>query len=604
MLINIILLTILEVIFSQNCIEGENNCAKCHPLTKKCVKCDKEIYIPNEEGICEPSKKCILGYNNCLECNIDENMCIRCDLGYYPDENGGCSYANNCEISFNGECLKCKKNFILVGKDYDLKYCKSLNSEDFKNCKKIDTDTGKCKQCIDNYNLNEGDKRCLEIFDCYESSFGICTKCNTSYYLNKLENKCRYQIGNFYNCKISLDGKICHECDDDYYLIDGYCVGIKYCLKEAIYNKCRKCFEGYYISNYDGSCTKESKCEVGDKKLGICTECEDGYYLDFADGKCKPNQENNEFKFCLQADIYCKKCLWGYYLSKDNRCTFTNNCEEVENGICIKCIEDFYLGLDKKCCNVEHCISSNSNFCFECEDNYYYDRYYSKCIYINEDNYKFQNCKSGRGFEHCEICKDDYYLNNTDYLCYDNTDIKNKFYKCAILDDKNEYCVECVNNYYLGEIDNKCTSNYGCDLSDDENEGRCLECNEYYCLDIKTGKCEYNDEINDENKKIYYRCNRTNEEGTECEQCLEGYDLTNGFCKNNKQCIEEKDGICQKCHNSYSYHFCLNNDFGCVQIFYDNCLECNDALDFNRCTKCYDRYVLNKFDKCVLKEED
>ena len=100
-------------------------------------------------------------------------------------------------------------------------------------------------------------------------------------------------------------------------------------------------------------------------------------------------------------------------------------------------------------------------------------------------------------------------------------------------------------------------------------------------------------------KKIYYRCNRTNKEGTECEVCLEGFNLSNGLCKENMHCIEEKDGICQKCHNSFSYHFCLNNDFGCVQIFYDNCWECNNNEDFNRCTKCYEGYELNKFDECV-----
>ena len=37
-------------------------------------------------------------------------------LGYYPDENGGCSYTKNCEVSYKGNCIKCKEDFILIGK--------------------------------------------------------------------------------------------------------------------------------------------------------------------------------------------------------------------------------------------------------------------------------------------------------------------------------------------------------------------------------------------------------------------------------------------------------------------------------------------------------
>ena len=133
---------------------------------------------------------------------------------------------------------------------------------------------------------------------------------------------------------------------------------------------------------------------------------------------------------------------------------------------------------------------------------------------------------------------------------------------------------------------------------------RCLECNEYYCLDNNTGKCESNDELFDLSKKIYFKCKKTNKEGTQCEECLTGYELINGLCKETIMCEEEKDGICQRCHNSYAFHFCLNKDFGCQQIYYDNCWECNDDLDFNRCTKCYDGYQLNKFDECVPIEEE
>ena len=360
------------------------------PFDTIMYKCDKDIYIPNEKGICEPSKKCLIEKNKCLECNEELNLCKTCELGYYPDENGGCSYAIKCELSYKGECLKCKNNFILIEKD--LKICKSLNSDDFYNCKKINIENGRCQECLEDYNLNEGDKKCLDILDCYESSFGIYTKCNTSYYLNKIENKCRYQVGNFFNCSISLDGKTCSECDEGYYLLEPeYCIGINYCLKGGLYNKCKKCFPGYYISYFDGACTKEENCEIGDKHLGICLHCEEGYYIDFKDGKCKSNEENNEFKYCEKSEDFCTKCIFGYYLGNDNKCSYTDHCSESENGICKECIESYYLGLDNKCINVEHCIYSYYDVCYECEDNYYYNTNNEQCKYIDDD--KFNNCK-------------------------------------------------------------------------------------------------------------------------------------------------------------------------------------------------------------------
>ena len=40
-----------------------------------------------------------------------------CEEDYFPNENGGCSYSNNYEISEKGKCIKCKNDFILIGED-------------------------------------------------------------------------------------------------------------------------------------------------------------------------------------------------------------------------------------------------------------------------------------------------------------------------------------------------------------------------------------------------------------------------------------------------------------------------------------------------------
>ena len=91
-LIFIFLLIIVAFRISFSCIEGEDHCTSCNPITKLCIKCDKDIYIPNENGGCKESKKCIPGKNYCHECNKEGDLCQKCDISYYPDKNGGFIY--------------------------------------------------------------------------------------------------------------------------------------------------------------------------------------------------------------------------------------------------------------------------------------------------------------------------------------------------------------------------------------------------------------------------------------------------------------------------------------------------------------------------------
>jgi len=140
------------------------------------------------EGGCTGSKKCLLGKNYCNECNEENNVCNECEIGFYPDNNGGCSYIENCEISHNGHCLKCQTDYYLIGNEF--KICKYSGLDDFQNCKEINYTTGFCSSCEEGYFLNSGDNRCTSIEHCYESSYGICTKCSNSYYLDKSKDEC------------------------------------------------------------------------------------------------------------------------------------------------------------------------------------------------------------------------------------------------------------------------------------------------------------------------------------------------------------------------------------------------------------------------------
>lgn len=579
------------------CKENTNYCLRCNNVTKICQKCEKDIFIPDNEGGCVPSKKCILGKGHCLECEDNSFLCKVCEDRYFPDENGGCSYSNDCEISYQGECLKCKEGFILIGTD--IKICKSLNSEDLKNCDRVNSIDGLCDLCKNGFYLNSGDRKCINTENCKQSLFGLCEECATLYYLDKKDDKCKKQNEIFKNCKQTINGINCDICKENYYFNEeGICIDINFCAKEAPYIKCQKCFDGYFPTSYGDSCTTDKNCYLGDKDYGFCKQCQTEFYIDFQDGKCKSNREENDFKYCRAADGQCYDCVYGSYLGKDNKCSLSKYCEESDKGICIQCIDNYHLGLDNICTEIDKCIYSDYyGICTECEKNYYYNRTSKKCE-IEKEN--FENCKiTNYEGNSCDSCKKNFYINRTDHLCYTNTE-KNDFYKCINLRENEEYCIVCEEGYFLGYIDHKCTTIDGCDIS--KNENKCLKCDsDYFCFDAKTERCEYNDEIISEEKLFYFNCNQTNKDGNACEICRDGYDLKNGLCVDNSHCIEKnEDGNCLKCitYDEDYFYYCLNSEFGCVEVYSDGCEICNNLLDFDNCTKCMEGFELNEKNEC------
>ena len=599
----VILLINLQIVLSVlNCTESLRHCSRCNMVTKLCVQCDKNIYVPDEYGGCKNSKKCVLNQNFCMECNEQGNLCSKCEEGYFPDENGGCSYSANCEASYEGKCVECIENFVLVGADNyyagEIAVCKSNSSQDLMNCETIDEQKGICTKCKEGYYLNSGDSKCSTVPNCYQSSFGICTMCNMGYYLNKRDDKCEKETSKFHNCKETLNNEECEVCRSNYYF-DGnkICIFYNYCDESNESGFCTKCVDSYYLTSSGDSCTQTQNCLNGDKEMGVCLKCEKDYYLDLQDGQCKLIQVEGDFKYCILMDEEkCQKCMDSYHLTEDYRCTPTKNCAESSNGVCILCSDEYHLGLDNRCSNVENCIYSNQyDECVECIDGYYYEKSNKTCE-VSED--EFKNCKHGSIFKGCEECKNDYYLNKTDRLCYSNQE-SGPFHKCKETDATGLVCEKCLEDYFLGKKDKKCTKVKWCVAS--ENEDKCIECEEFYCLNQKNWNCFPNSKIESDENKFYYNCNMTNAEGTACENCEAGYEVKNGFCYNIENCREKKeDGTCSECQSDDAGIFCLNNLFGCVENYYDtNCLECSDYLDFTTCTKCKDGYELNDYKICV-----
>lgn len=587
---------------SPSCKENQNLCLKCNIITNLCTECQYKFLNPDSEGGCEASKKCTLGKNYCNECLEDGNLCKECENGYYPDLIGGCSYSDNCEISYKGNCIKCKSDYLLIGNDF--KICKYFGSDDFQNCKEIDYSIGLCSFCQEGYFLNSGDQKCTSVEHCAESSFGVCNLCEDNYILNKAKDICEEKKGDFLNCILTIDGNKCDECEEGFYLSeDNKCVQTNFCQKAVKGSSlCSECVPGYYLTSSSIYCTKEKNCQFGDPKTGLCNWCINDYYLDEYDKKCKSNLEVDELKHCKIANNgICSTCESSYYLGYDRQCSTSKNCVESENSLCIACFDGYHLGNDKKCTNVDKCINSRNDECYECEDGYYYDRVEKNC---NQAADNLLNCKFNSMDEpkNCALCKDDFYLSLADHLCHSNKE-EGPFYKCERTNYNGDKCQGCVGEYYLGRDDAKCNLIQGCLRSESEN--KCLECGDYYCLD-KNGNCVDNYEITDEKNIFYYNCKVVNEEGNGCAECEEGLNATDvGICYDDIHCESKDRGICTKCQKenpSGYFSFCLNKDLGCVDTFLKNCVRCDNVLELDWCTECEEGYEIDEIGDCVLKK--
>ena len=599
----------IKFILNHVCMRYYNFCIQCNEKSNLCDYCFFSVFKPDLEGGCIGAKKCIPEYNLCLECNQDLTLCQKCEEGYSPDNNGGCTFTKNCDVSFRGSCQTCLQNFSLVNDGKPYLECKKLPKEEDRSpyCKKYNEE-GICEECLDNYFLTHGNKKCTQIFYCNYLEKEKCIECIPGFYLDKKDNNiCKSYNDKFFYCKESEDGEKCSLCREGFYLSqNNKCVITPHCIesKPNTYY-CQKCEDNFYLT-LEGSCSITEHCKnIISPQLGKCYICEKNYYLNTETGFCKSNQEDNIFKYCEKGSEFCESCIIYYYLGEDNKCSKSKNCSESIDGTCIQCSEGTFLTKNNKCAETDNCILVDDYYkCIECETGFYYNTTSNECINDEDNDEKFKNCKNlDIAGKKCFECRNNYYLNKTDNKCYLSQE-NEKLIKCAEINEQ-EMCIKCEKNYYLGNLDNKCSSIYGCYKS--ENSEKCIECSPNYCL--TNGKCNYTEIIPENSVGFCYKCLETNENGKGCKKCFDGFSLSeNGFCQNFDYCEEKKDNECLKCKQNYkdeygfNLSFCINEIFGCVEINNDNCLRCDDIYDLDKCTKCFEGYRVED-GKCVKCKE-
>ena len=593
---------------NQSCTQGKNFCVLCELATDLCKKCESDIFIPDAKGGCEGAKKCIKDYNYCLECSSTNYTCEKCHEDFnYTDNNGGCTNIENCEVSENGLCKICKENYALIYNGHTYLECVSMDTEELLHCEEYDN-YGHCLKCKDNYYMNAGDKKCSNTQNCLYSTKGICDMCESDFYLDKSNTTNHLCISNneqndFWKCAISNNGLICDECLEPYFLskVNKRCVVSNYCeVGEKGIGKCYKCLPAYTLTEDKFSCVKSSNCLSGYGYNDKCKICKDGFYNNLINGYCYSNQEDNDQKYCLTFSEQCESCIDNYYLGEDKKCSYSKNCSQSNLGICTKCVDGYYLGKnDSKCTTEEFCIRSNMNyFCEECDEGYFV--YHTQCEKDDLHGNTYKHCRIVYTSSlYCSDCKNGFYLDDSDHLCYSNDDTTDELMKCKNAKTNSEgkkECYNCESPYYISE-DHKCCMSPGC--AKRKSLEICEECMSGWCENHNLKKCQQNEFLDeDEDNKVCYKCKETNLLGTKCDKCEDGYISSNGYCINDNLCDKKDGNKCIQCKQNYKEgesikSYCLNSQYGCMESL-EGCLICNDFYNPNNCSQCFKGFYLDE----------
>ena len=603
------------------CNKNIKNCNECSKKNE-CDKCINEyVILDNNKSICINKKEliknktayiiddynyksCNKAINNCFTCD-SENYCLSCDNKYgiindkfnecvsligkentfYLDESNGVYYncnksLSNCETCINKNiCTSCETGYNFD--PYNKCVKSSLLSDYF-----IDKNNQKQK-CSDYINYCK-----------FCSSEDICNYCNYNFsFLNDNKNDCKSENefkgkNNYY----TLDNGI------NYYTCDyePNIKGISNCLECEIYLddinklKCNKCRENYAFLDNDYKNCHDIENEIQDKinskivyKLNDlnyytcsviienCTKCEN-------EQKCLECFEDNAFLNNDFSKCYSKENFkTGYYSNAEKTIYYPclDNCGVcVNDESCQVCITDYaFIGENK-----DKCINIKNKTIFDINKYYTEDNGIS---YFPCDTL-ITNCDECSTKNECNKCISEFIiLDNNKSICLSKKEYdKNK--KAYKIDEYNyKSCNKAINNCIT------CNS-----------ENYCLSCDKGYGIlnDIHS-KCELlkgkeNELYYDEEKNVYYSCNKSLNYCKECSDkdtctlCDDIYILP----YNESKCIDIDENIIY-----YFYDENANNYKNC-KLGVKNCLKCTSE---NTCTQCENNYTLfnNNTNKCELK---
>ncbi len=444
------------------------------------------------------------------------------------------------------------------------------------------TNSSHCVQCVDGFNVVEGD--CIpNNMSCDPLSFkdpitGNCVKCSTS----------------IPNCDYCENSNTCLICADGYQLHGQSCQKIEQssCLSgtyfDPISSACVNCTDAMSNCTQCLNATTCLECEPGmSLENSTCIEsmanitCGSGQYLNINTGLCQNCSDAMANCTACQNDTICIQCTGGtvlmngtcgpasqvcpmgtYFSSQTGGCSncsdVLSNCTACDNAtFCTNCTQGTML-VGGKCPllprRLRRLDDSNETLmmyscgsCGSCSsgncDNKCKDGYYNRYGHCYKCPYGCLKCKYSGYKTICLDCDKGFYLNK--YKCYLCSDFIDNCVAC-----KNQYsCIACDYGYFSSGSSCKLCSQYMDKCANCNDQYKCIECDPPAVLNRKTCQCE---------------CPITN-----CEVCSDDYKS----CKKCSSGCYSKKGKCYSCHPT--------------------CEECS-AYGAKMCTSCPDHSSLYK----------
>ena len=413
------------------------------------------------------------------------------------------------------------------------------------------------------------------------------------------------------------------------------------CLKCNIKTKdCLICdtLKSYKLEKKNCIKKKIKNCQIQNLS-GNCLKCFGNYNLEKSTKKCIKIPEQKKISNCFSYDEnqICINCM-PYFILKKNKCVNVQieieNCEFYKSdNECISCFEDFTLSFDKKKCldnfllyKIKGCRNLSNVYCKKCKIGFvqnfsffnknffnFYNLYSKNLIlknmrkvFLNRKSFIYfnscvktpvQNCEIFSDFENCEICENNYFLQNNKCLEYKNFVID----FCEVYKDKKN-CEKCKEDYFLKN--NKCLEILkidNCKIYDNSFFlSRCLECfDKYYLLQ---NKCLLR-KLSIDN--FIKHCKKKDLTLDACKECEDGFFLSSDGlkcffklinCIIHKSIMEYENEIaCEKCENGYY----LNEKFFCEVGQIENC---GIYENFSQtCEKCLNSFFF-KNNQCIAHQ--
>lgn len=477
-----------------NCTIVNNNKTECHTcestsyLRKK--NCELRLipncqnYVNNSDDMkCETcvggyytsadGYSCVMGkLSNCVMYD-NSGTCTQCGEKFgLVSLNGGkvyclelsedlyCNQANSSKLSIHQfECTSCFSNYVLttVVTEYAKSDCFKIT--EISNCanhnlnSSLNTSTLRCDKCVENFFVAEDGLECRPrsslITNClfHSDTAEICDECQLLFYRSDDKKKCiPIPIGIKY-CKEYNSLTECSKCENGYFIQGGICAKladdkiIPSCIEYEVNDttvSCSRCNTNF-LKDENGLCQRPiaRNCATY-KNLKECLTCPEGYIFttqkDISVTECIIHTITNCFNLDPETSL-CKKCLNGYYINKNGKCSAVpidiKGCLFYENKEnCSKCEKERVLSKDKKTCFLKGL--NNTNPMNNCEE----------IVYLTD--LTCVTCKEGFFFKNgeCEKCV---------------TSLEQGCYACDYRDSSS--CLMCVSGFHQEEEGKPCVRN-------------------------------------------------------------------------------------------------------------------------------------------------